>query len=167
MKIYIAADHTGLEIKDAIRQFLVNDNYDVEDCGAEKYNPDDDYPDFIGLAAENVSKNPGSFGIVIGGSGQGEQMAANKYPGIRCALFYTPAVPIDSIDINGTKSSDPYEIVKLARIHNNANMLSFGSRFLKKEEAEEATKAFIQTEFSGEARHQRRIDKITAIENSK
>ncbi|HVT00768.1 MAG TPA: RpiB/LacA/LacB family sugar-phosphate isomerase [Patescibacteria group bacterium] len=165
MKIYIAADHTGLDLKAAIRRYLVDDNYDVEDCGPEKYDPDDDYPDFIGLAAQKVSQNPGSFGIVIGGSGQGEQMAANKYPGIRCALFYTAAAPIDSIDINGTKSSDPFEIVKLARIHNNANMLSFGVRFVTKEDAEKASKVFIETPFSGEARHQRRIDKITAIEN--
>src|SRR5690348_6684001 len=109
MKVYIATDHTGLELKKTIKEFLEKDGYEVEDCGAYEYDKDDDYPDFIGKAAQGVSDHQDALGIVIGGSGQGEQMAANKYKNIRCALFYSKAVPAQSVDISGKISSDPFE----------------------------------------------------------
>lgn len=93
-------------------------------------------------------------------------MTANKYKGIRCALFYGPIKPTQAVDTTGKESSDEFEIIKLSREHNNANMLSLGIRFLKKEDAFQAVKVFLETKFPGEERHTRRIDKITDIENN-
>lgn len=104
MKVYLATDHTGLELKEKIKKFLTQKGYAVEDCGAYEYDKDDDYPDFISKAAERVSKDPDSRGIIFGGSGQGEAMVANKFKGVRCALFYTPAVPVHAADITGRMS---------------------------------------------------------------
>ncbi len=166
MKVYLGTDHAGLEFKNSIKEFLTSEGHDVVDCGPEEYDANDDYPDFIGKAAKNVSITPGSMGIVFGGSGQGEQMAANKFKGVRCALFYAKAVPAQAIDVTGKQSSDPFEIIKLTREHNNSNMLSFGIRFLSIEDAKTAAKLFLETPFTNEPRHMRRIDKITAIENA-
>ena len=166
MKIYIASDHAGFEFKNDIGSRLVKDGYDVEDCGASEFNEDDDYPDFIKLAAKKVSENPDNRGIIMGGSGQGENIVASKFKNIRSALFYSPVVPKGETDISGRTSTDPFEIVKLARIHNDANVLSIGVRFVTKEEAYQAVKVFLETAFSNEERHRRRIDKITQIENS-
>lgn len=164
MKIYLANDHTGIEFKNEVKNFLQNNGYEVEDCGAYTFEKDDDYPDFIGKAALGVSKDPESVGFLFGGSGQGEQMVANKYKGVRCALFYSQAKATDAIDISGNMSDDPYEIVKLTRIHNNANMLSFGVRFLSKEIVLKAVDIFLSTEFSKIERHMRRVEKIAKIE---
>lgn len=164
MKIYVATDHTGLTLKDALKSFLQKKGYDVEDCGAYEYDKYDDYPDFIGKAAKGVSSNPDALGIVMGGSGQGEQMAANKYKGVRCALFYTPATPAEAVDISGKRSTDPFEIIKLTRQHNHANMLSLAARFLSIEEAKKAVILFLETPVSEEERHVRRIEKIRKIE---
>ncbi|MBI2033015.1 MAG: RpiB/LacA/LacB family sugar-phosphate isomerase [Candidatus Levybacteria bacterium] len=166
MKIYLATDHTGLELKNTIKNFLEKEGYDVEDCGAYEYDRDDDYPDFIGKAAEGVSKDQTSLGIIMGGSGQGEQMVANKYKGVRCALFYTPAAPAQAVDISGKTSTDAFEIVKLTRQHNHANMLSLGVRFLTQEDAIQAVKIFLNTAASQEERHARRVNKIKHIENN-
>lgn len=164
MKVYIATDHTGLELKDTLKQFLTELGHTVEDCGAYEYDKDDDYPDFIGKAAQGVSQNQEAVGIVMGGSGQGEQMVANKYKGVRCALFYTPATPAQAVDISGKKSDDPFEIITLTRQHNLANMLSLGVRFLRIDDAKEAVKRFIETPVSSEERHVRRVEKIKKIE---
>lgn len=164
MKVYLATDHTGLELKNTIKDFLEKNGYDVEDCGAYEYDKDDDYPDFIGKAAQGVSENQTALGIVMGGSGQGEQMVANKYKGIRCALFYTPAIPAQSVDISGKTSTDPFEIIKLTRQHNHANMLSLGVRFLSEDDAKHAVKVFLETQVSSEERHVRRVEKIKKIE---
>lgn len=165
MKVFLASDHTGLELKEHLKEFLSSKEYEVEDCGAYEYDKDDDYPDFIAKAAEGVSRNRGSFGVVIGGSGQGEAMTANKELGIRCALFYAPAIPATAVDISGRESTDPFEIIKLTRQHNNANMLSLSARFLTFEESEQAVLLFLETPFSGEERHQRRVEKIAKLEN--
>ena len=167
MKIYLATDHTGLELKNNIKTFLTEKGYEVEDCGAYTFDKDDDYPDFIGKAAKGVSTHQDSLGIIMGGSGQGEQMAANKYKGARCALFYTKAIPIKTIDINGNGSTDPFEIIKLARQHNHANMLSLGVRFLSEVGAIKAVQVFLETPVSKEERHRRRIEKIKAIEQAR
>jgi ribose 5-phosphate isomerase B len=166
MKVFLGTDHAGLEFKDKLFSYLKEEGYDVEDCGPDHFDPDDDYPDFIGAAAKKESENEGSMGIVMGGSGQGEQMAANKYKGVRCALFYAKASPSKAVDVSGKQSDDPFEIIKLTRQHNNANMLSLGIRFLNDEDAKQAVKLFLETPFKGEERHQRRIDKIAKIEST-
>lgn len=165
MKIYLASDHAGFEYKEFIKKSLIEEGFEVKDCGAYELNKDDDYPDFIKLAAKGVSENPSDRGIVMGGSGQAENIVANKFKNVRCALFYSAVPPIAEADVTGRRSDDPYEIVRLARIHNDANILSLGIRFLTKEEAYQAVKIFLTTEFLNEERHVRRINKISLIEN--
>lgn len=166
MKIYLATDHTGLELKGKLKIFLEKEGYEAIDCGAYEYDKYDDYPDFISKAAEAVSKDPeNSKGIIFGGSGQGEAMVANKFKNVRCALFYSLALPVHAIDVSGKKSEDPFEILKLSRDHNNANMLSLGFRFLKEEEVFKAVKVWLESPFTGEERHARRIEKIRTIES--
>jgi len=150
MKIYIGSDHAGYELKEKLKVFLGGLSYKVEDKGSFAYDPADDYPDFITPVAEAVSKEEGSFGIVLGASGEGEEMDANKVEGIRAAEFY----------------GGNMEIVKLAREHNDANILSLGARFVSEDEAKEAVKIFLETPFCGEERHKRRIEKISEIENN-
>ncbi|MDO8573366.1 MAG: RpiB/LacA/LacB family sugar-phosphate isomerase [Candidatus Daviesbacteria bacterium] len=144
MKVYLAADHAGFELKEKIKEFLVKDGYEVIDFGAETFDPEDDYPDFISKAAEAVSKDPTSKAIILGGSGQGEAMVANKFPNVRAAVYYGKAE----------------EMPSLTRQHNNSNILSLGARFLTEEEANSAVKLFLETPFSEEERHIRRIEKI-------
>ena len=162
MKIYIGSDHTGFELKEKLKKYLseLEMGYEVEDKGAFKYDKDDDYPDFIKPVAEAVAGNPESKGIILGGSGQGEAMCANKIKGIRAALFYGEKEAIGVVDITGNKSIDPFEIVQLAREHNNANILSIATRFVEEDEAKFATELFLRTKFSGDERHIRRINKI-------
>jgi len=167
MKVYLGTDHAGFALKEKIKDFLMEKGYEVEDCGAFSFDKDDDYPDFIGKAAERVSHESNSLGIVFGGSGQGEAIVANKYTGIRCALFYTPAVPPGATDVSGTTSNDPFAMLRLTREHNNANMLSLGVRFITEEDAKKAVETFLEGKYSGEERHQRRITKIDAIEQKK
>lgn len=167
MKIFLATDHTGLELKEKITAFLTDKGHEIEDCGAYEYDKADDYPDFISKAAEGVSKNPdNSRGIIFGGSGQGEAMVANKYKGVRCALFYTPAIPARAADITGRMSTDPFEILRLTREHNNANMLSIGFRFVKDEDILKAIDYWLSIPDAKEERHVRRVEKIKAIENN-
>lgn len=165
MKVFIASDHAGFELKEHLREFLISKGYEVEDCGAYKFDKDDDYPDFISKAAEGVAKNSDSMGIVIGGSGNAEAMTANKFRNIRCALFYAPAVAIGSVDITGKTSTDSFEIVRLAREHNDANMLSLSARFMDRSMAEKAVEMFLTTKFPGDERHVRRINKIKQFEH--
>ncbi len=145
-KIYVAADHAGFHLKRQLIQYLQVKGYEVEDCGAFELNEGDDYPDFIIPCAKKVADNEGSLGIVIGGSGNGEQIAANKVKGIRAALYY----------------GGDFRIAKLAREHNNANVLSLGARFLTPEEAKKALTAWLEAEFEG-GRHERRIEKIEKV----
>ncbi len=145
--IYIASDHAGFELKQKLIAHLKDTDQQVEDCGPFKVDPDDDYPDFIYPCAQKVAQNPGSMGIVLGMSGQGEAIVANKVKGIRAALYY----------------GGHEDIIKLARQHNNANILSLGARFVTPEQIERAVDLFIETGFDG-GRHQRRIEKINKIE---
>lgn len=168
MKIFLGSDHVGIKQKEKVKVFLENAGYEVDDCGAHTYDKDDDYPDFIGKAAKGVSKDPdNSLGIVFGGSGQGEAIVSNKYNGVRCALFYSKAIPTESINIEGSKSRDPYEMLKLTREHNSANMLSIGIRFLNDEEILTAIRLWLNAAAATEPRHKRRIEKIKAIEKSR
>jgi len=144
MKIYIGSDHAGYELKEKLKIYVKELGYEIEDKGAFSLDRADDYPDFIVPVAEAVAKDENSFGIILGGSGEGEQISANKVDGIRAIEYY----------------GGNLEIVKLGREHNDANVLSLGARFLKEEEAKEAVKIFLETKFSGEERHIRRINKI-------
>lgn len=166
MKVYLATDHAGFELKEKIKAFLLAKNFAVQDCGALSFDKNDDYPDFIAKAAQQVSENPeNSIGIIFGSSGQAEMMVANKFKNVRCALFYTIVVPVGAVDVTGRKSDDPYEMIRLTREHNNANMLSLAARLLTEEEAKKAVELFLTTVFPKDERHIRRIDKIKEIEN--
>lgn len=161
MKVFIGSDHTGFELKAKVKAFLEKEGYQVQDCGAYKFDKYDDYPDFIGKVAENVSADPeNSLGIVLGGSGQGEAMVANKYKGVRCALFYSPALAVQAVNIEGRQSADPFEIVKLTREHNWANMLSVGIRFVSEEDILKAIKIWLETPPPTVERHIKRVEKI-------
>ena len=143
MKVHLATDHAGLELKDKIKLHLIELGHEVIDHGAYEYDALDDYPDFIFPCARAVAEDQESRGIILGGSGQGEAMAANRIKGIRAAVFY-----------NG-----PEEIIKLSRQHNNANILSLGARFMTEEEIYRIIKIWFDEDFKG-GRHQRRIEKL-------
>jgi ribose 5-phosphate isomerase B len=150
--IYIASDHAGFDLKEQIKKLLEEMKMEYTDMGPHSYDAQDDYPDFVYPAAKRVAEKPGIHkGIVIGGSGQGEAIVANKVNGIRAGLY------------NG----GPDEIVSLTRTHNNANVLSLGARFLSTALALAAVKNWLQTTYPGEERHQRRIEKIDRLENKK
>ena len=143
MKIHLATDHAGLELKEKVKLYLSNLDYKVIDHGAYEYDALDDYPDFIFPCAKAVSNDPESKGIILGGSGQGEAMAANRVKGVRAAVFY----------------SGPDEIIELSRQHNNANILSLGARFMSYEEMYKVIELWLSTDFEF-GRHQRRIEKL-------
>lgn len=147
MIIIFAGDHAGFELKEHLKSFTKGLGFSVEDKGPFEHDPEDDYPDFVRIAAEEVAKDPEhTRAILVGGSGQGEAIAANRFAGVRAALYYCCS----------------REIVKLSREHNNANVLSLGARFVSKEDAESAVSLWLGTDFSGDDRHTRRIKKIDA-----
>ena len=161
MKIVLATDHAGFELKEVLKPYLVELGYEVEDKGAYELDPADDYPDFISLAAKAVSEDPeNTRGIVVGGSGQAEAMTANRFSNVRAALFYGPMLPQSAVDVTGKMSEDPFEFLKLSREHNDSNILSLGARFLTEEQAKYAVKLWLETKFSGAERHARRHKKI-------
>ena len=160
MKIYLGTDHSGFELKEKLKVYIAGLGYEVEDRGAFNYVASDDYPDYIREVAEAVASDEGSFGVILGGSGQGEAICANRTPGVRAMTFYGPKEPIASVDISGKESADPFEIVKLAREHNDANILSIGVRFTTEDEAKFAIELFLSTKFENEERHTRRINKF-------
>ena|SRR3989338_9616038 len=146
--IYIAADHAGFYLKKQLIQYLKIKGIEVEDMGAFELDENDDYPDFIIPCAQKVAQDKSARGIVIGGSGQGEAIAANKVKGIRAALYYGGKI----------------DIVRFAREHNDTNVLSLGARFLTADEAKKAVSIWLETEFDKASRHQRRHDKIAKFE---
>jgi len=163
-KIVIGSDHAGFELKAALIKYLQELGYEVEDKGAHEYDAADDYPDFIIPVAKAVAENPDEYaGIVIGGSGQGEAMAANRIKGVRAALFYGPCLPRHAVDIEGRKSEDPYEMIRLTREHNHANVLSLGMRFITEEEAKMVVKMWLEAPMTSIDRHVRRIKKIDEL----
>ena len=147
MRIHIGSDHAGLELKAELVKHLRGNGHDVTDHGPHEYDALDDYPDFCIPAAEAVAKDSSSLGIVLGGSGNGEQMAANKVKGIRAALAWS------------------IETAKLARDHNNANVIAVGGRMHEISFVKEIIDAFIASPFSNDERHIRRIKKISDFEN--
>jgi ribose 5-phosphate isomerase B len=132
--------------------------YAVHDLGAPTLVPTDDYPDLVAPCVQAVMEAEGSaLGIVLGSSGQGEAMVANRTKGIRAAVFYGEVKAPGEIELEGTQATDGYDIVRVARKHNDANILSLGARFITQVQAEEAVMLFLSTPFSGEERHQRRL----------
>lgn len=148
MRIYLGADHAGFDMKNLIADHLKAAGHEVIDCGAHTYDANDDYPAFCIEAARRVVADEGSLGIVLGGSGNGEQIAANKVPGARCALAWS------------------VETAKLAREHNNAQLIGLGGRMHSEEEALAIVDAFITQEWSEAERHQRRIDILAEYEKT-
>lgn len=149
MKIYFASDHAGFELKNILMEMVSNDlGLNVEDCGAFEYDETDDYPDFVRVAAAAVSADPEeSLAVIVGGSGQGEAIVANRFVNVRAAVYY----------------GGPMDIITLSREHNDANVLSLGARFLGEEDAKEALRLWLNTPFSGDERHDRRIAKIELL----
>ncbi len=146
MRVHIATDHAAFELKEYLVGRLTDAGHDVVDHGAASYDADDDYPTYCIPCGEAVVADPGSLGIVLGGSGNGEQIAANKVVGVRAALAYNT------------------ETARLGREHNDANVLSLGGRMQSLDEAWEMVRVYLETPFSGEPRHQRRIDLLAAYE---
>jgi ribose 5-phosphate isomerase B len=148
MRVYLGSDHAGYELKNHLVEHLQKQGHEVVDVGPHEYDPDDDYPAFCLATGARVVADPGSLGIVIGGSGNGEQIAANKIPGVRSALVWR------------------VEIAQLARQHNDSNVCSIGAREHSAEEATTFVDAFLATPFSGNPRHQRRIDQLAEYERT-
>ncbi len=159
-KLFFAADHAGFDLKNALLEHMRTAGYEVEDVGAHRLDMEDDYPDFITPCAKKVAAIPGSFGIIIGGSGQGEAMAANRVSGIRAAVFYGEMKVMLSLEAEGGQSEDGFDPVRLARRHNNANVLAIGARFVSGTEAADALRIFLDTPFSARERHSRRLAKF-------
>jgi len=143
MNIYFASDHAGFEYKKELMK-VIPEKCKVIDMGPFEYDEDDDYPDFISKCAKKVAEDKNSLGIILGGSGQGEAIVANRYKGVRAIVYQTHNL----------------EIIKIAKEHNNANVLSIGARFVNLVNAKEAVNKFINSNFSGAERHVRRINKI-------
>jgi ribose 5-phosphate isomerase B len=163
MKIALATDHTGFEQLKDLEIYLESLGHECQNFGPATLNINDDYPDFIFKAAEAVASGEFERGVIMGGSGEGEAMAANRLKGVRCAVFYGPAVVGRIIDANGRVSSSPYEIVKLSREHNNSNMLSLAARFVSVMDMKQVVKLWLDTPFTEQPRHVRRIDKLDRL----
>src|SRR5436190_6666719 len=146
MRIYVGSDHAAFELKNAVVEHLRNAGHEPVDCGPPTYDPDDDYPVYVLRTAERVADDPGSYGVVLGGSGNGEQIAANKVRGVRAALAFSA------------------ETAQLAREHNNANVLSLGARMYAESDALRFVDMFLSTSFSTEPRHARRIAMLSRYE---
>ncbi len=144
MHVYFATDHAGFRLKEELMRFVRDElHFSVTDYGAYLLDTNDDYPDFVAKAAKQVSQSPTDRAIILGGSGQGEAIVANKYPYVRAAVYYGGSL----------------DLVRLSREHNDANVLSLGARFLATEEARDAVRLWLTTQFSNDERHIRRIQK--------
>jgi ribose 5-phosphate isomerase B len=148
VRVYLGSDHAGFELKASLVKWLTDAGHEPVDCGPASYVPDDDYPVYVMRAASSAVADPGSLGIVIGGSGNGEQIASNKIRGVRAALAFSD------------------ETARLARLHNDANVLSLGAREYSVEAAMGFAKVFVETPFSEEPRHIRRLDMIARYEGT-
>lgn len=150
-KIYIGSDHAGFALKGKLIPFLCGLGHEVVDCGPEQFDPADDYPKYIlsvaRSVAEDVKNGKLSKGIVIGGSGEGEAITANRLKGVRAATYY----------------GGSHEIIKLSREHNDTNILSLGARFISETEAKVVAKLWLETKFSHDERHIRRIKEIDEL----
>jgi ribose 5-phosphate isomerase B len=149
MRVYLGSDHAGFELKVHLANHLARQGYELVDVGPRVFDPDDDYPAFCLHTGSRVVADPGSLGVVIGGSGNGEQIAANKVIGVRAALAWS------------------VETAQLAREHNDANVIAVGARQHTLDEAAGIVEAFLTTRFSGNERHARRITQVAAYEQSR
>ncbi|HEY2504907.1 MAG TPA: ribose-5-phosphate isomerase [Streptosporangiaceae bacterium] len=148
MRVYLGSDHAGFELKAKLIGWLREAGHDPVDCGPFSFDPEDDYPPYVMRAASSAVNEPGSLGIVIGGSGNGEQIASNKIRGVRAAVAWSD------------------ETARLARLHNNANVLSLGAREYPIEDAVGFAKIFVETAFSEAPRHARRLEMIAEYEQT-
>jgi ribose 5-phosphate isomerase B len=148
VKVYIGSDHAGFELKRRLLERVAELGHETVDCGPAAYDPEDDYPPYCLLVGTRVMADPGSLGIVIGGSGNGEAIAANKVKGVRCAVAFSD------------------ETATLCREHNDANVLSLGARMYPQADAVRYAELFLATEFSGAERHARRIRLLSGYEDS-
>ena len=159
MKIFIGTDHAGYVLKEKLVLSLKGAGYEVIDKGAYKYDEQDDYPDFVIPVAEEVSKAPDNVkGIILGGTGEGEAIAANRFPNVRAAVFYGNAKPV--VD-------DESNIIVRSRQHNDSNILSLGARYFTEESIMDAVSLWLNTPFSKDERHIRRLAKIDKINQQK
>jgi ribose 5-phosphate isomerase B len=149
MRVFLGCDHAAFELKEHLTSVLAGAGHEPVDCGAFEYDAEDDYPPFCFEVGERVVAEPGTLGIVLGGSGNGEQIAANKVPGVRAALAWNR------------------DTATLARQHNDANVVALGARQHSADEAAELALAFLATEFSGEERHARRIALVADYERDR
>ena len=160
MNIYLGSDHAGFELKEKLVEYCEELGFDAVNLGAFSYDGEDDYPDVIAPVARAVSKDASdgivSRGIILGGSGQGEAIVANRFQGVRAIVYYGEADPDEEGEI--------LDIITLAREHNDANVLSLGARALSDETAKDIVQRFLSISFSEDERHSRRIAKIDAIE---
>lgn len=162
MKVALSTDHAGFEQLQKLQQLLAAAGHECVNFGPQVLDTTDDYPDFIFPAARAVAAGECEAGIIWGGSGQGEAIAANRIRGVRCAVYYSSASAKEAIDADGTAAADNFEILRLSRQHNHANMLSLGARFLTFDEARQAIMIWLQTPYSEAERHVRRIKKLDA-----
>jgi ribose 5-phosphate isomerase B len=152
-KIYFGTDHAGFALKEILVPFVEQLGYEVHDCGADIFEDGDDYPDFISPVANAVAQNPDHIhGIILGGSGQGEAIVANRFPHVRAIVYYGEPSMFKKASI-----------IALGREHNDANILSLGARFVSVSLAKKAVKTWLETKFSNGERHVRRIKKIEKI----
>jgi len=155
MKIFIGTDHAGYVLKEKLVSSLEAQGHEVVDKGAYEYNEHDDYPDFVIPVAREVSKDPNAKGIIIGATGQGEAITANKFPHVRAVVYYGKAECV--VD-------DEADVIVRSREHNDANILSLAARYLTDEEMMDAVDLWLKTPYSGEERHVRRLGKIDKIQ---
>lgn len=159
MVIHLATDHAGFALKEVIKSYLSAElGYEVRDWGAAVFDATDDYPLFIAQAARAVSAAPTDRAIVFGGSGQGEAMVANRFPGVRATVFYGAVTPL-ATDVSG----DELSIAAASRLHNDANVLSIGARYVDEVAAKALVKEWLTTDFSNDERHVRRIAAIDEL----
>lgn len=151
MHIYLATDHAGFALKNFVKEHLLAAGYAVVDCGAQHEDPLDDYPDYIAVAAKHISATPRDRAVIFGGSGQGEAMLANRFQNVRATTYY----------------GGPLEIITLSRQHNDANVLSFGARFVTPEEAVEALTLWLTTEPLTDPKYMRRVHKAEQLSVTK
>jgi ribose 5-phosphate isomerase B len=149
MRVFLGTDHAGFELKEHLKGVLADAGHEPVDCGTFEYDPQDDYPPYCFDVGERTVAEPGTLGVVIGGSGNGEQIAANKVPGVRAALAWN------------------HDTATLARQHNDANVVSIGARQHSMDEAAALVLAFLDTPFSGDPRHRRRIDLVSDYERDR
>lgn len=163
MRIALTTDHAGFEQLRVLQAFLESGGHQCQNFGPTSLDPADDYPLLIAPAAQAVAIGQADFAIIVGGSGQGEAMAANRFKGVRAAVYYGPAAAQGPIDAEGRAASDNLEILRLSRQHNNANVLSLAARFLTADDIQQAVTLWLATPFSPVDRHQRRITQLDEI----